>query len=103
MVSKKIITSTLLAITSVLLSLPVTYSLSDRITKSFSVRTTFDNCPGLPTVVGSILHGFVFMILAYIIIIYKNVDSDSRGVIKIEKIITPPEEVTSQEDEQPSI
>jgi hypothetical protein len=42
----------------IVLSLPMTYTLTDNYLKP-SMRTTYDDCPGLPTPSGSILHGIL--------------------------------------------
>lgn len=80
---KKLYISILVSILYVLLSLPCAYSFTDKLLKSSYIRTTFDNCPGLPTVSGSIIHGIFFMGITYIVLIFKEKEVPR---IKIEKI-----------------
>jgi hypothetical protein len=81
---KKFYISLLLAIIYIILSLPISFSWSDKLLKSTKIRTTYDNCPGLPTVWGNIVHGIIFVIIAYIILTQK--DLTISPPIKIEKI-----------------
>ncbi len=79
---RKIQIALLLSITYILLSLPITYTWSDTFAKKFTIRTSFDNCPGLPTLWGSITHGLFFLLFSYAILVSKN---DDAPTIKIEK------------------
>lgn len=81
----KLYTALLLALIYIILSLPVTFQFTDSILRPARVRTTFDNCPGLATVSGSIAHGILFAVIAYVILIYK----DKNKIVKIEKFIHP--------------
>ena len=82
---KTIFTSILIAIFFIMLSAPQTYALTDKLLKPMHLRTTFDNCFGLPTMAGIIFHGVAMFILAFILLKTKTVDAE-RQPIKIEKI-----------------
>jgi hypothetical protein len=82
---KTIFTSILIAIFFIMLSAPQTYAFTDKLLKPMHLRTTFDNCFGLPTMAGIVVHGVVMFILAFILLKTKTVDIE-RQPIKIEKI-----------------
>ena len=88
---KKLYISILIAIVFILGSLPVSYTLSDKVFKNFKVRTTFDNCPGLPTIFGLLIHAFLISIATYVILIYK--EKTENPPMKIEKLNTQFEEI----------
>jgi len=72
MLNKTAITSLLLSVVMIILSLPISYTLSDTMMQRFKLRTTFDNCPGLPTPQGSLIHAGLFALIAYLILTYKH-------------------------------
>lgn len=81
---KKFYISVLLGILYVILSLPTTFLWSDKLLKGMSIRTTYDNAPGLPTVWGNVAHGILFIFISYIILAQK--DYDPAPQIKIENL-----------------
>lgn len=85
MYKKKIFISLLGALGFILLSLPYSYSFSDKILNYYSIRTSFDNCPGLPTTNGIIIHSIIFFIGLYCILIFKDKTVTKPRTIKIEK------------------
>ena len=86
---KTIFTAILIALFFVMLSAPQAYSMTDKLLKPMHLRTTFDNCFGLPTMAGIVVHGVVMFILAFILLKTKTVDAE-RQPIKIEKINSNP-------------
>ena len=88
---KKVYTSVLIAIIFILGSLPITYTLSDKVLKYFKVRTTFDNCPGLPTIPGLLIHAILVALTVYVILLYK--EKTENPPMKIEKLNTQFEEI----------
>jgi hypothetical protein len=89
------IISAILSLAFILLSNPNTYTFTDSLTKNY-IRTTFDNCPGLPTIPGSIAHAVVFFGVAACALSVMSPDwmgggvgggmgDSSRATLKIEK------------------
>jgi len=81
--------SILLAILFVILSLPTTYIWSDRICKPF-IRTTYDNCPGLPTTWTHVIHGIGFALVAFVILYLKDVDFQTPSSAPVSSPALPP-------------
>ncbi len=79
MIKKFFLTMTL-SILFILFSLSSGYILSDKILSKMHIRSTFDNCPGLPTVWGTILHASAFGVACFIILIYKDVAPSSTQI-----------------------
>ena len=78
--------SILLAIIFILISLPGCYGITDSILSKSNIRTTFDNAPGVPTVTGSVVHGFLYAVIAYIVLFLKDkTPIQEPPKIKIEK------------------
>lgn len=94
---KKVYISLLLSILFIVLSLPSTFSWSDKLLKRMKIRTTFDNCPGLPTVLGSIVHGLLFLIIAYIILSNKDPNVPRIKIEKINETIKDKSIITNNE------
>lgn len=51
----------------IILSLPATFIFTNKLFHSV-VQTTFDDCPGLPTLNGSTLHALLYAIIMFIIL-----------------------------------
>ena len=70
-----------LAIGFVILSLPNVYIFTDSIIPKNYLRITFDNCPGVPTTQGIIVHAILFLIYAFVILYFKfnNYSSSSSS------------------------
>jgi hypothetical protein len=81
---KKVYISLLLSLVTIILSMPSIFSVTDTIFRKMNIRTTYDNCPGLPTVYGNIIHGCMFGIICYITLSIK--DNTISKTIKIDKI-----------------
>lgn len=60
-----------LSIGFVILSLPNVYIFTDSIIPKNYLRITFDNCPGVPTTQGIIVHAFLFSIYAFLVLYLK--------------------------------
>lgn len=82
----KLYLALLLAILYVLLSLPLVYETTNKF-MGHSMMITYPNCPGLPTLTGTLAHGTVFLVLAYILLRMKDewVVAAVARPIKIEK------------------
>jgi hypothetical protein len=62
----------MVSIIYVLLSTPNALSFTDNLTKKFNIRTTYDNCEGLPTLYGLVIHGFILCIITFFILSWKD-------------------------------
>lgn len=68
----------------VLLSMPNTYVLSNKM-----VRTTFDDTPGLPTIRGLLIHGGLFFALLSILSYNKSPPKYGENKIDTSIFLTP--------------
>lgn len=79
----------ILSIMFVILSLPKVYIFTDSVIPKNYIRITFDNCPGVPTTQGIIIHAFIFFIFAFIILFFKYESKIEKNTKEINKHIIP--------------
>lgn len=77
--------SLILGLLFFILTLPFTYEQTDKVFQRFHLRTTFSDRLGLPTLVGSLSHAIVFMVLCFGLLVLKPQPTQPEEKIKIEK------------------
>jgi hypothetical protein len=83
--------SALLALVFILFSVPMMYSATDRLGQRVGIRTSYDTCPGLPSPVGLLVHGCIFCISAWILLLLKPIPLGTPSTTPpLTKIDPPP-------------